>query len=155
MVYNIAEIKYTSCYPVICNLVPKRQTLCTQARAIQSKFLKISKMAFLFICLLLLYLCLQQFNKSTTLKPKTEKLCSLLFLSSKSKQLCLAFFFVSKTEHLCSLVFLSSKSKQLCLAFFFVPKTEQLCSLMFLSSKTKQLSLAFFFVPKTEQLCSL
>ncbi len=29
MVYNIAEIKYTSCYPVICNLVPKRQTLCT------------------------------------------------------------------------------------------------------------------------------
>ncbi len=59
MVYNIAEIKYTSCYPVICNLVPKRQTLCTQARAIKSKFLKISKMAFLFIYLLLLYLCLQ------------------------------------------------------------------------------------------------
>ena len=24
MVYNIAEIKYTSCYPVICNLVPKK-----------------------------------------------------------------------------------------------------------------------------------
>ncbi len=43
MVYNIAEIKYTSCYPVICNLVPERQTLCTQARAIKSKFLKISK----------------------------------------------------------------------------------------------------------------
>ncbi len=27
MIYNIAEIKYTSCYPVICNLVPKRPTL--------------------------------------------------------------------------------------------------------------------------------
>ncbi len=31
MVYNIAEIKYTSCYiKWLCNLVPKRQTLCTQ-----------------------------------------------------------------------------------------------------------------------------
>ena len=54
MVYNIAEIKYTSCYPVICNLVPERQTLCTQARAIKSKFLKISKIDFLFFLLILL-----------------------------------------------------------------------------------------------------
>ena len=92
MVYNIAEIKYTSCYPVICNLVPKRQTLCTQARAIKSKILKISKMAFLFICLLLVYLCLQQFNNSTTLEPKTEQLCSLLFLSSKSNNYAWPFF---------------------------------------------------------------
>ena len=72
MVYNIAEIKYTSCYPVICNLVPKRQTLCTQARAIKSKFLKISKMAFLFICLLLLYRT-YAYNNSTIqqlLNPK-------------------------------------------------------------------------------------
>ena len=88
---------------MLCNLVLKRQMLCTQARAIKSKFLKISKMAFLFICLLLVYLCLQQFNNSTTLEPKTKQLCSLLFLSSKSKQLCLAFFFVPKTEQLCSL----------------------------------------------------
>ena len=55
MVYNIAEIKYTSCYPVICNLVPKRQMLCTQAMAIKSKFLKISKIAFLFIFYLSLW----------------------------------------------------------------------------------------------------
>ncbi len=69
MVYNIAEIKYTSCYSVICNLVPKRQTLCTQARAIKSKFLKISKMAFLIYILttrLLMLTTIQQFNNSTT-----------------------------------------------------------------------------------------
>jgi hypothetical protein len=34
------------------------QTLCTQARAIKSKFLKISNIAFLLIYLLLVYLCL-------------------------------------------------------------------------------------------------
>ncbi len=147
MVYNIAEIKYTSCYPVICNLVPKRQmlcTLCTQARAIKSKFLKISKMAFLFICLLLLYLCLQQFNNSTTFEPKTEQLCMLSIVPFVQIQTTIpGLLFCTQNEQLCSLVFLSSKTKQTSLAFFFVPKTEQLCSLVFLSSNTKQTSLAF------------
>jgi hypothetical protein len=43
---------------MLCNLVLKRQTLCTQAKAIKSKFLKISKMDFLFFYLLLVDLCL-------------------------------------------------------------------------------------------------
>ena len=39
---------------MLCNLVLKRQTLCTQAKAIKSKFLKISKIDFLFFLLILL-----------------------------------------------------------------------------------------------------
>jgi hypothetical protein len=39
---------------MLCNLVLKRQTLCIQAKAIKSKFLKISKIDFLFFLLILL-----------------------------------------------------------------------------------------------------
>ncbi len=58
MVYKIVEIKYTVQYFMLCNFELKRQTLCTQAKAIKSKFLKISKMDFLFFYLLLVDLCL-------------------------------------------------------------------------------------------------
>ncbi len=47
---------------MLCNLVLKRQTLCTQTNAIKSKFLKISKIDFLFFYLLLVYLCLHLEN---------------------------------------------------------------------------------------------
>ncbi len=120
MVYNIAEIKYTSCYPVICNLVPKRQTLCTQARAIKSKFLKISTM-----------------------------LSSVPFVQIQTTMPSLLFCTQNRTTMLSNVPFVQNQTTIPGLLFCTQNRTT-MHSIVFLSSETKQLSLAFFFVPKTE-----
>jgi hypothetical protein len=61
MAYNIADIKYNSCYEVVMQSCTKKANDMYTGQSftlIKDKYLKISKKAFLLIYLLLLYLCL-------------------------------------------------------------------------------------------------